>query len=469
MFKKILIANRGEIAVRIIRACKELGIKTVAIYSKADNNALHKNLATEAICVGDSKSTDSYLNVERILSAAIATGCDAIHPGFGFLSENASFARLVEKCGLVFIGPSPDVMEKMGNKAYAIETMEKVNIPIIPGSHGKVNKEEGKKIADKIGYPVLIKASMGGGGKGIKKVMNSDEFNELFDLAQEEALKYFSNDEMYVEKFIEKPRHVEVQVMCDKHGNCIHLFERNCSLQRRNQKMLEEAPCQSISEKTKKALYDSAIRACKAVGYNSVGTLEFLVDKYENYYFIEMNTRVQVEHTVTEAITNVDIIKNMIKIAYGLPLAYKQEDIKLLGHALECRITAEDIINDFRPCPGKIDFIHTPGGMGVRIDSCVYTGYEISPFYDSMILKIIVFGQSRLECIRKMRAALEELIIEGVNTTTQFNYLILHHPTFILGNYDTTFIESFINELYDNKTLIEHAVKELSDNAKRIR
>ena len=467
MFKKILIANRGEIAVRIIRACKELGIKTVAIYSKADEDSLHKNLATEAICIGENKATDSYLNIERILSAAVATGCDAIHPGFGFLSENSRFAKLVEKCGLVFIGPNPTVMEKMGNKAFAIETMQNANVPIIPGSHKKVSIVEGKKIADSIGYPVLIKASMGGGGKGIRKVLKSEDFNELFEDAQQEALKYFSNDEMYIEKFIEKPRHIEVQVMCDKHGNCIHLFERNCSLQRRNQKMIEEAPCQSISQKTKDALYQAAIRACKSVGYDSVGTLEFLIDKYENFYFIEMNTRVQVEHTVTEAITNIDIVKNMIKIAYGLPLSIKQEDVKLLGHAIECRITAEDIYNDFRPCPGKIDFIHTPGGMGVRIDSGVYAGYEITPYYDSMILKIIVFGQSRLECIRKMRASLEELIIEGVKTTTQFHYVLFHHPTFILGNYDTTFIESFISELVNNKS-VKRMIEESNNDAKRI-
>ena len=450
MFKKILIANRGEIAVRIIRACKEMGIRTVAVYSKADENALHKELASETICIGEAPSTESYLNIERIISAAALTGCDAIHPGFGFLSENSQFARMVEKCGMTFIGPNPDVMEKMGNKAEAIKSMKAAGVPIVPGSYKAVEMEEGHRIADEIGYPVLIKASLGGGGKGIKRVNSSDEFDALYLEAKEEAKKFFGNDEIYVEKFIVSPKHIEVQVMCDKFGNVIHLFERNCSMQRRNQKMLEEAPCQSISKELKAKLYESAIKACKYVGYDSVGTIEFIIDKNENYYFIEMNTRIQVEHAVTEAITNVDIVKNMIKIAYGLKLSYKQEDIKQLGYALECRITAEDAYNDFRPAPGKINFLHTPGGMGVRIDSAVYTGYEISPYYDSMILKIVVSGQSRLECIRKMRAALEELIVDGVKTTIEFHYVLLHHPTFILGNYDTTSIETFIKEVFEN-------------------
>ena len=454
MFKKILIANRGEIAVRVIRACKELGIKSVAVYSKADKEALHKQLANEAICIGEASSLDSYLNMERIISAAVATGCDAIHPGFGFLSENPGFARMVEKCGITFIGPNPEVMEKMGNKAQAIQSMIEAGVPIVPGSHKAVLKDEAKKIADEIGYPVLIKASMGGGGKGIRLVRKADDFSYLYDEAKEESLKYFSSDEIYIEKFIESPRHIEVQVMCDHYGNVVHLFERNCSLQRRNQKMLEEAPCQSISKDLKAKLYDSAIKACKYVGYDSVGTLEFLVDKDENYYFIEMNTRIQVEHSVTEAITNIDIVKNMIKIAYGLKLQYSQEDIKLLGHAIECRINAEDMYNDFQPSPGKIEFMHTPGGMGVRIDSAVYPGYTISPFYDSLIMKVIVSGSSRLECIRKMRSALEELIIDGVKTTTEFHYVLLHHPTVILGNYDTKFIETFTKELITNAKLI---------------
>ncbi len=457
MFKKILIANRGEIAVRIIRACKEMGIETVAIYSKADEKALHKQLATEAICVGEAPSDASYLNIESIISAACLTGCDAIHPGFGFLSENATFASMVEKCGLVFIGPSPDVIEKMGNKSAAIHMMKEAGIPIVPGSYAPVSLEEGKTIAREIGYPILIKASAGGGGKGIRLVETDKDFEDAFLEAKEEAKKFFANDELYIEKYILNPKHVEVQVMCDHFGHAIHLFERNCSLQRRKQKMLEEAPCQSISQELKQKLYDSAIKACQSVHYNSVGTVEFLIDKDENYYFIEMNTRIQVEHSITEAITNIDIVKNMIKVAFHLPLRYKQEDVKQLGYAIECRINAEDIKNNFAPCPGKIRFMNIPGGNGIRIDSAAYSGYHIPPYYDSNILKIIAFAPTRLECIRKMRAALEELIIDGINTTIDFHYMILHHPTFILGYYDTGFVDMFLKELKDNARLVHEA------------
>ena len=455
MFKKILIANRGEIAVRIIRACKELGITTVAVYSKADEDALHKELANEAICIGDSAPKDSYLNIENIISAACLSGCDAIHPGFGFLSENPDFARMVEKCGLTFIGPNADTMEKMGNKTEAVQLMIEAGVPVVPGSHKAVTLDEGLACAEAIGFPILIKASAGGGGKGIRLVEDKESFTLLYNEAKEEALKFFSNDELYIEKFVKHPKHIEVQVMCDKHGNAIHLFERNCSLQRRNQKMVEEAPCISISADLKAKLYESALKACKAAKYDSVGTIEFLVDDSENYYFIEMNTRIQVEHCVTESVTNVDLVKNMIKIAYGLPLQYKQSDIKLYGHAIECRINAEDTDNDFRPNPGKITFINTPGGMGVRIDSAVYPGYTIPPYYDSMILKVICFAKTRLECIRKMRQALEELIVDGVKTTVEFNYVLLHHPDFILGHYDTSFIEGFIGELKENAKLVQ--------------
>ncbi len=450
MIKKILIANRGEIAVRIIRACKEMGIETVAIYSKADEKSLHKELANEAICVGNARSDESYLNMENIISAACLTGCDAIHPGFGFLSENPQFANMVMKCGLKFIGPNPTVMEQMGNKSVAIKMMKEAGVSIVPGSYGAVSLKEGKKIAASIGYPILIKASAGGGGKGIRLVSSEEQFDSFFNEAKEEAKKFFANDELYIEKFIENPKHIEVQVMCDKYGNAIHLFERDCSLQRRKQKMLEECPCQSISNELKQKLYDDAIKACKYVKYDSVGTIEYLVDKNENYYFIEMNTRVQVEHPVTESVTNIDIIKNMIKIADDVELSIKQDDVKIMGHAMECRINAEDIHNDFRPNPGKITFMHVPGGKGVRIDSAVYPGYEISPFYDSMILKLIVFAPTRLECIRKMRSALGELIIDGVKTTTEFHYMILHSPAFIMGNYDTSFIENMIKELEEN-------------------
>ena len=454
MFKKILIANRGEIAVRIIRACKEMGIKSVAVYSQVDDKALHKKLADEAICIGGAKPADSYLNMERIIQTALLTGCDAIHPGFGFLSENPKFARMVEKCGLVFIGPNADVMEKMGCKSEAIKMMMEAGVPVVPGSHKAVEYDEAISIAKKIGFPVLIKASYGGGGKGIRIVKREEDFKDLYYEAKDEAKRFFSNDEIYIEKFILNPRHVEVQLLCDKYGNVIHLFERNCSMQRRNQKMLEEAPCMCIRQETKNKLYDAAIKACKYVKYDSVGTIEFLVDKDENFYFMEMNTRVQVEHSVTEMITNVDIVKNMIKIAYGLKLNYKQEDIKLLGCAMECRITAEDPARGFAPTPGKITFMNLPGGMGVRIDSAVYPGYEITPYYDSMILKLIVFGKTRLECIRKMREALAELIIEGIKTTVEFQYVLLHHSIFVLGNYDTSFVEKFMKELEKNARFI---------------
>ncbi len=447
MFKKILIANRGEIAVRIIRACKELGIATVAVYSKADQNALHTQIAQEAVCIGDNLPKDSYLNIENIISAACITGCDAIHPGFGFLSENPKFARMVESCGLTFIGPNPEVIEKMGNKSEAIRMMKEAGIPIVPGSYKPVTLEEGLEVAKEIGYPILIKASSGGGGKGIRLVEREDEFELYYNEAKEEAQKFFKDDALYIEKFVKNPKHIEVQIMGDKHGNVIHLFERNCSMQRRNQKMLEEAPCQGISKELKEKLYESAVKAAKYVGYDSVGTLEFLVDSNENYYFIEMNTRVQVEHCVTEMVTNIDIVKNMIKIAAGIPLLFKQEDIKLQGYAIECRINAEDIKNDFRPSPGQIKFLNLPGGMGVRIDSGVYPGYTIPPYYDSMILKVVCFAKTRLECIRKMREALEELIVDGVKTTIEFQYILLHQPNFVLGHYDTSFIEGFLKEL----------------------
>lgn len=455
MFKKILIANRGEIAVRIIRACKEMGIETVAVYSKADENALHRELATEAVCIGGASPLDSYLNMERILSAACLTGCDAIHPGFGFLSESPIFASMVIKCGMKWIGPNPVVMEKMGNKSQAIQMMKEAGVSIVPGSYKAVGIEEGQKIAREIGYPVLIKASAGGGGKGIRLVEDDEDFQNLYNEAKEEALKFFANDELYIEKYILNPKHIEVQVLCDTYGNAIHLYERNCSMQRRKQKMLEEAPCQSISRNLKNKLYEDAIKACKYVNYDNVGTIEFLVDKDENYYFIEMNTRIQVEHSVTEAITNIDLVKEMIKISYGLPLSYKQENVPLLGYAMECRINAEDIRNDFRPNPGKISFLHLPGGKGIRIDSAVFSGYEIPPYYDSMILKLIAFAPNRLECIRKMRAALEEMIIEGVKTTIDFHYGLLHHPIFILGYYDTGFIDKFLKELGDNAKRIQ--------------
>ncbi len=454
MFKKILIANRGEIAVRIIRACKEMGIKTVAVYSTADKNALHVQFADEAVCIGGPNSDQSYLNMASILSAACMTGADAIHPGFGFLSESPLFARMVIACGLSWIGPNPEVMEKMGNKSEAISMMKSAGVPIVPGSYGAVNAEQGLEIAREIGFPVLIKASAGGGGKGIRQVSNEKEFMDMFQEAKEEAKKFFGNDELYIEKLVLNPRHVEVQVVGDKYGHHIHLFERNCSMQRRKQKILEEAPCQSISKELRTKLHEAALLACKAVDYDSVGTIEFLVDEDENFYFIEMNTRIQVEHSITEEITGIDIVKLMIKIAGGLPLPYRQEDIHCNGFAIECRINAEDISKDFRPQAGKINFLNLPGGKGVRIDTAVYPGYTIPPFYDSMILKLIVHGENRLECIRKMREALAELIIEGVPTTIEFHYYLMHHAKYILGNFTTAFVEEALKELEDNVKLI---------------
>lgn len=454
MFKKILIANRGEIAVRIIRACKEMGIKTVAVYSTADKNALHVQFADEAVCIGGPNSDQSYLNMASILSAACMTGADAIHPGFGFLSESPLFARMVIACGLSWIGPNPEVMEKMGNKSEAISMMKSAGVPIVPGSYGAVNAEQGLEIAREIGFPVLIKASAGGGGKGIRQVSDEKEFMDMFQEAKEEAKKFFGNDELYIEKLVLNPRHVEVQVVGDKYGHHIHLFERNCSMQRRKQKILEEAPCQSISKELRTKLHEAALLACKAVDYDSVGTIEFLVDEDENFYFIEMNTRIQVEHSITEEITGIDIVKLMIKIAGGLPLPYRQEDIHCNGFAIECRINAEDISKDFRPQAGKINFLNLPGGKGVRIDTAVYPSYTIPPFYDSMILKLIVHGENRLECIRKMREALAELIIEGVPTTIEFHYYLMHHAKYILGNFTTAFVEEALKELEDNVKLI---------------
>jgi len=455
MIKKILIANRGEIAVRIIRACKEMGIKTVAIYSTADKEALHVQLADEAICVGGPKAKDSYLNMANIISAASLTGCDAIHPGIGFLSENYIFARLVERCQMTFIGPNPDVIDKMGNKSEARKIMQKAKVPVVPGSKGVVhNAAEGVKIAAQIGFPVLIKASNGGGGKGMRTSYSEDDFEDAFYTAKAEAKANFGDDDVYIEKLLLNPKHVEVQILADKHGNVIHLFERDCSVQRRKQKMIEESPCFFLNNDVKENMYQDAIKACKSVKYDSVGTIEFLVDQNQDYYFIEMNTRIQVEHPVSEMVTNVDIIKNQIRIASGLELQLKQEDIKLLGYSMECRINAEDIDRDFAPSPGKITFMNLPGGKGVRIDSSTYVGYEIPPFYDSMILKLITFAPTRLECIRKMRGALEELIIEGVKTNIEYQYMILHSPLFISGNYNIGFIEELQKEVVKSEKRI---------------
>lgn len=448
MIKKILIANRGEIAVRIIRTCKEMGIKTVAVYSVADKDALHVQIADEAVCIGPAKSVDSYLNMSNIIEAACQSGCDAIHPGFGFLSENPAFARLVEGCGLVFIGPNPETIEKLGNKSKAREIMIEAGVPVVPGSKEVVpSVTEGIKLAKEITYPVIIKASNGGGGRGMRIVRKEEDFEESFNSASAEAKACFGDGDVYLEKYIESPKHIEIQLIGDKYGNVIHLFERDCSFQRRNQKLIEEAPCHILKEEIRKSMIQDAIKACKYVGYDNVGTIEFLLDKSGKYYFMEMNTRIQVEHPITEMISGVDIVKQQIKIASGQKLSLRQEDIKQNGYAIECRINAEDVERYFTPSGGKIKFLHLPGGRGIRIDSAVYTGYEIPPFYDSMILKLIAFAPTRLECIKKMRVALEELIIDGVKTNIEFHYLVLHNKRFIEGNYDTGFFDEFLKEL----------------------
>ena len=441
MIRKVLIANRGEIAVRIIRACKELGIKTVAIYSEVDKNAIHTELADEAICVGTSKSKDSYLNESNILSAAVITGCNAIHPGFGFLSENASFAGMCEECNIKFIGPSKEIINIMGNKSMAREIMKNANIPIIPGSEGLIrNLEEAKSEAKKIGYPVMIKASLGGGGKGIRVVLNENELENSYFTAKAEAKNNFNDDSVYMEKFIENPRHIEVQILGDAFGNVIHLYERDCTIQRRNQKVLEEAPAIILNDELRNKMGTAAVNAAKAVNYESAGTIEFLLDKHGDFYFMEMNTRIQVEHPVTEMVTSVDIVKEQLNIANGMELSLTQDNIKIDGHSIECRINAENPKLGFAPSPGKIKFLNLPGGNGVRVDTAVYNGYTIPPNYDSMIAKLIAHGKSRDEAIKKMLRALDEFVIEGINTNIEFQISILKNKAFRLGTYDTSFI-----------------------------
>ena len=441
MIRKVLIANRGEIAVRIIRACRELGIKTVAIYSEIDKDAMHTELADEAICVGTSKSKDSYLNESNILSAAVVTGCNAIHPGFGFLSEKASFANMCEECNIKFIGPNSETINIMGNKAMAREIMKKANVPVIPGSNGLINNiEEAKIEAKKIGYPIMIKASSGGGGKGIRIVPNESELENAYFTAKTEAKNNFSDDSVYMEKFIENPRHIEFQILADSFGNVIHLGERDCSIQRRNQKVLEEAPSIILSDELRKKMGKAAVNAAKAVNYVNAGTIEFLLDKNGDFYFMEMNTRIQVEHPVTEMITSVDIVNEQLNIANGKELSLSQDDVVIEGHAIECRINAENPNKGFAPCPGRINFLNIPGGNGIRVDTAVYNGYSIPPTYDSMIAKLIAHGKTREEAIRKMLRALDEFVIDGVDNNIDFQISILNNELFRLGNYDTSFI-----------------------------
>ena len=441
MFRKILIANRGEIAVRIIRACRELGIKTVAVYSEADREALHTQLADEAVCIGPAAAAQSYLNMESILSACIATKADAIHPGFGLLSENSRFVELCEKCNITFIGPSAAMIDKMGNKSEARKTMMEAGVPVVPGTKEAVyDARRGKELAEQIGYPVMIKASSGGGGKGMRVSESPEDFEENFKVAQLESVRGFADNTMYIEKYVQDPRHIEFQIIADKFGNVVQLGERDCSIQRHHQKVIEESPSVALTPELREEMGAAAVRAAKAVGYESAGTIEFLLDKNKNFYFMEMNTRIQVEHPVTEMVSGVDLIKEMISIAQGNPLSVKQEEIHLQGHAIECRINAEDPEHNFRPCPGVIRQVHLPGGKGVRIDTAVYSGYEIPPYYDSMIAKVIVHGRDRSEAVDKMRSTLGELIIDGVTTNVDFQYEILNNEDFQSGDITTDFI-----------------------------
>lgn len=438
MLKKVLIANRGEIAVRIIRACRELGISTVSIYSEADKEALHAQLADYSVCVGPNPSKDSYLNVANILSACILTGCDAIHPGFGFLSENPKFAKMCEECNIKFIGPDSETISLMGDKSQARKIMKKANVPVVPGYEDKIDSyEEAYKIAKDIGAPIMIKASSGGGGKGIRIVKDLDEFKHNYEAAKSESMACFGDDRIYIEKYIENPRHIEFQIIADEYGNIIHLGERECSLQKNNQKVLEEAPSTFLNKELREKMGKVAIDAAKAVNYKNVGTIEFLVDKDQKFYFMEMNTRIQVEHPITEMITDVDIVKEQLKIASGIKLSLHQEDIKMQGHAIECRINAKDA--------GTISELNMPSGLGVRVDSAIYCGYTIPPFYDSMIAKLITYGKDREEAIIKMKRSLGEFAIGGVNTNIDFQYEILEHQDFIDGNYDTSFLNKNIS------------------------
>lgn len=441
MIEKILIANRGEIAVRIIRACREMGIETVAVYSEADREALHTQLADEAVCIGSAASADSYLNMERILSAAMVTGADAIHPGFGFLSENSKFAQLCETCGLIFIGPSSEVIWKLGNKSVAKQTMIEAKVPVIPGNSKSVyTVEEGLKHAEEAGYPVMIKAALGGGGKGMRTAHSPEEFENSFLTAQTEARNAFGDEAMYIEHFVENPRHIEFQILADHYGNVVHLGERDCSIQRHHQKLIEESPSPALTDKLRRKMGEAAVKAAKAAGYTNAGTIEFLLEKNGSFYFMEMNTRIQVEHPVTEWVTGIDLVKEQIRIASGEKLLFSQEDITLTGHAIECRINAEDPAKNFRPSPGMITDLYLPGGKGVRMDTAIYSGYTIPPYYDSMLAKLIVHGKNREEAILKMRSALGEVIIEGVKTNVDYQYEILHHPDFVSGDTDIEFI-----------------------------
>ena len=445
MFEKVLIANRGEIAVRVIRACRAMGIKTVAVYSTADRQSLHTYLADEAVCIGPAQARDSYLNIPAIITAAKGTGADAIHPGYGFLSENSTFAKMCRENDIAFIGPTPEVIDRMGNKSQARRTMMDAGVPVVPGTKKGIHDVgEALEQARKIGWPIMIKASSGGGGKGMRVSESEEDFADMFNIAQRESVNAFADNTMYLERAVQNPRHVEVQIIADNHGNVVALGERDCSVQRNHQKMIEESPSPALDEELRARMMDDAVKAARAVGYTSAGTIEFLLDDDRNYYFMEMNTRIQVEHCVTEMVTHTDLVGEMIRVAAGEVLSFSQDDIQLHGHAIECRINAEMPEKNFMPSPGTISQTHLPGGNGVRVDTAAYDGFEITPYYDSMIAKVIVLGRNRPEAIAKMRTALEEMVVVGVQTNLDFQYSILENETFCAGEANTSFIERFL-------------------------
>ena len=448
MLKRVLIANRGEIAVRIIRACRELDIETVAVYSTADAQSLPVQLATRAVCIGPPRAADSYLNQTAVLTAAVESGCDGVHPGYGFLSENADFADLCARCGLKFIGPSGDVIRRMGNKAAARALMQSAGVPVVPGSDGPVpDAETAAQVAEKIGYPVLLKASAGGGGRGMRRVYDPENLIPAFEEARAEAVACFGDGEMYLEKLILNPRHIEFQILADSQGNVVHLGERDCSIQRRNQKLMEESPSRALTDELRTRMGRDAVQAARACGYEGAGTVEFVLDSAGNYYFIEMNTRIQVEHPITEMVTGLDLVREQLRIAAGLELPVQQEQVNLTGHAIEVRVNAEDPAHDFRPAPGVTRFLHLPGGCGVRVDTALYNGCELSPWYDSLATKVIVHAPTRLQAIRRMRRALEELVVEGYPTGADLAHMILYHPDYLKGEYDTGFLAQNLESL----------------------
>ena len=448
MFKRILIANRGEIALRILRACRELEIEPVVVYSQADAEALHVQLAEESYCIGPARAADSYLNMNAILTVAKAAGCDAIHPGYGFLSENDAFADACAEAGIAFIGPSGDVIRAMGNKAAARKLMQSAGVPVVPGSDGAVDTaQQAKEIADRIGYPVLIKASAGGGGRGMRRVFEPDQLIPLFEEARSESVACFGSGEMYLEKLILNPKHIEFQIMADKYGSVVQLGDRDCSIQRRNQKLLEESPSKALTPELREKMGAAAVAAAKAAHYVNAGTIEFVLDGEGNFYFIEMNTRIQVEHPVTEFVTGIDLVREQIRVAAGLPLSHSQDQISLRGHAIECRINAEDPTKNFQPCPGKVDFVHLPGGCGFRVDTGLYSGCTLAPYYDSLMAKLIVWAPTRLEAIRRMRRVLEELVIDGPANNADLLHQILYHPEFVRGTCTTSFLDENLDTL----------------------